>query len=106
MNKFKAFFKKFGSTLYEWFIASDRWLHIGAGWCIFIVMAFAIGLPMGMAIMPAPVFIGAYVATLIAMLSVEFKDKMKGGIFDWKDVNAGMVLGNIMMILWLILSLI
>lgn len=102
MNKFKAFFKKIGAALYDWFIASNRWLHLMVGWGIFIVMVFAIGLPQGLAINAASAIIGAYVATLITMVGVEFKDKMKGGIFDWKDVNAGMFLGNICLIFWLI----
>lgn len=106
MNNFKAFFKKLGASLYDWFIASNRWLHLMAGWGIFLVVVFAIGLPMGVAVNAGSMIIGAYVATLIAMISAEFKDKMKGGKFDWKDINAGMFLGNVIMILWLILSLV
>ena len=102
MNNFKAFFKKLGAALYDWFIASNRWLHLMAGWGIFLVVVFAIGLPMGVAVNAGSMIIGAYVATLIAMISAEVKDKMKGGKFDWKDINAGMFLGNVLLIFWLI----
>ena len=37
---------------------------------------------------------------------VEFKDKMKGGKFDWKDINAGMFLGNVLLIAYFIFLII
>jgi hypothetical protein len=46
--------------------------------------------------------LGAYVATLFAMIGLEVKDKAKGGKFDWKDLNAGMFLGNVLLIVLLI----
>ena len=69
-------------------------------------MVFVIGLPMGIAVNAGSMILGAYVATLIAMISVEFKDKMKGGKFDWKDINAGMFLGNVLLIVYLIFLII
>lgn len=100
----KEFWTKIKSTLYDLFIASNRYIHLMLGWGIFIVMAFAIGLSQGLAINAASVIIGSYVATLLVMIGVEIKDKVKGGVFDWKDINAGMFLGNLILILWLILS--
>ena len=37
---------------------------------------------------------------LVAMVGLEVKDKMKGGLFDWKDLNAGMFLANVFLIVW------
>lgn len=100
----KTFLKKFFSNLYEWFVASNRWLHLMAGWGIFIVMAFSIGIWS-----PEPnrasVIFGSYVATLIAMVVMEIKDKVKGGTWDWKDINAGMLLGNICLLFLIIFSI-
>lgn len=104
--KFKAFFKKLGASLYDWFIASNRWLHLMAGWVIFLLTAIVIGLPMGAVVNPASMILGAYVATLFAMIGLEVKDKAKGGKFDWKDLNAGMFLGNVLLIAYLIFLII
>lgn len=65
-------------------------------------MVFVIGLPMGIAVNAGSTILGAYVATLIAMISAELKDKMKGGKFDWKDINAGMFLGNCLLIAYIL----
>lgn len=69
-------------------------------------MVFVIGLPMGVAVNAGSTILGAYVATLIAMISAELKDKMKGGKFDWKDINAGMFLGNVLSIVYFIFLII
>ena len=98
--------KKFISNIKEWFISSNRWIHIMAGWIVFIVMAFAIGIPMDMDLNVASLFIGSYVASLIAMVMLEVKDKAWGGKFDWKDINAGMLFPNCMLIYFIIISII
>lgn len=96
----KLYLKKLLENLKEWFIASNRWLHLMAGWGVFIIMAFAIGI-WEQEPKTAPVIVGAYLATLFVMLALEFKDKAKSGKFDWKDINAGMLLANICMIIFL-----
>jgi hypothetical protein len=53
-----------------------------AGWGIFLLTAIVIGLPMGAVVNPASMILGAYVATLFAMIGLEVKDKAKGGKFD------------------------
>lgn len=98
--------KKFISNLKEWFISSNRWAHIMAGWAVFIVMAFAIGVPMDMELNVASLFIGSWFASLIAMVMLEVKDKAWGGKFDWKDINAGMLFPNCMLIYFIILSIV
>lgn len=70
------------------------------GWAITLVTAIIIGLPMGAEPNVTSMFLGAYVATLVAMVGLEVKDKMKGGKFDWKDLNAGMFLANVFLIVW------
>jgi hypothetical protein len=97
-----SFWTKLKSDLYEWFIASNRWLHLIFGWAITLIVAIAIGLPQGVEPVFGSMVFGSYLATLIAMMTAEFKDKAKGGKFDWKDVNAGMFLANILLIIWLI----
>ena len=98
----RSIFQKIKTNLYDWFIASNRWLHLMLGWGIFIVLAFAIGLPQGMAICVASVILGSYVGTLLTMVAVEIKDKAKGGEFDFKDVNAGMFLSNVCLLFWIV----
>lgn len=106
MKSLKQFFQKQFSNLKEWFVESNRWVHIMAGWAVFIIMAFAIGLPMDLALNTASLFIGSYVASLIAMVMLEVKDKAWGGKFDWKDINAGMLFPNCMLIYFIIISII
>lgn len=96
----KNFWTKLKSSLYEWFVASNRWVHLMVGWAITLITAIVIGLPMGAAPNVTSMFLGAYVATLVAMVGLEVKDKMKGGKFDWKDLNAGMFLANVFLIVW------
>lgn len=102
----KNFWTKLKANLYEWFVASNRWLHLMVGWAITLITAIIIGLPMGAAPNVTSMFLGAYVATLVAMVGLEVKDKMKGGIFDWKDLNAGMFLGNCMLLAYIIVSIV
>lgn len=96
----KNFIKKQLANLNEWFLASNRWVHLMTGWAITLVTAIIIGLPMGAEPNVTSMFLGAYVATLVAMVGLEVKDKMKGGKFDWKDLNAGMFLANVFLIVW------
>ena len=86
----KEFFKRQLANLKEWFISSNRWVHLMTGWAIYLGMVFVYGIwfprpPLG------PTVVGAYIATLIAMCAVEWKDKAWGGKWDWKDINAGML---------------
>lgn len=101
MEKIKAFFKKQLANLEDWFVASNRWVHLMSGWAIYLGMVFVYGIwfeypPL------APTIIGAYVATLIAMIACEVKDKAWGGKFDFKDINAGMFLANVIMLVYII----
>ena len=91
MEKVKAFFKKVGSTLYDLFIASNRWMHLLVGGVIYTVMMAAIVIWTPYDPIPMPCCFGATVATFVAMCASEYKDKEKGGLFDWKDINAGML---------------
>lgn len=101
----KNFIKKQLANLKEWFISSNRWVHLMSGWAIYLGMVFVYGIwfahpPLG------PTVVGAYVATLIAMCAVEWKDKAWGGKWDWKDINAGMFLGNCMLLAYIIVSIV
>ena len=85
MEKIKAFFKR----VYDLFIASNRWMHLLVGGVIYVAMMAAIVIWTPYDPIPMQCCFGATLATLIAMCAVEYKDKAHGGIFDWKDVFAG-----------------
>jgi hypothetical protein len=91
MNKFKTFFKKVGSVLYDLFIASNRWMHALVGGVIYVVMMAAIVIWTPYEPIPLQCCFGATIATFIAMCASEYKDKAKGGKFDWKDIFAGVI---------------
>lgn len=106
MNKIRTFFKKVGSVLYDLFIASNRWMHFIVGGILMIVMtAFtAIWNPYNPDGLQAVCV--ATLATFIAMCAVEYKDKAHGGLFDWKDILAGMTPALLIDILVVILLMI
>lgn len=89
MEKVKAFFKKVGSVIFDLFIASNRWMHLMVGGVIYVAMMAAIVIWTPYDPIPMQCCFGATLATLIAMCAVEYKDKAHGGLFDWKDVFAG-----------------
>jgi hypothetical protein len=105
MNKIKTFFKKVGSVLYDLFIASNRWMHALVGGVIYVVMMAAIVIWTPYEPIPLQCCFGATLATLIAMIASEYKDKAKGGKFDWKDVLAGVTVPIAIDILCMILML-
>lgn len=102
----KQFFKKIGSVLYDLFIDSNRWMHFIVGGVITVFM-------MGLTVIWTPynpiplqaVSVGLF-SNLIAMCAVEYKDKAKGGVFDWKDILAGVTPSLVIVILTGILLLI
>lgn len=85
MEKVKAFFKR----VYDLFIASNRWMHLLVGGVIYVAMMAAIVIWTPYDPIPMQCCFGATLATLIAMCSKEYADKSHGGLFDWKDVFAG-----------------
>ena len=82
--------KKILNILKDLFIDSNRWMHIIAGGIIMIFMTAvtAIWNPYNPNALQA--ICVATVSTFITMCAVEYKDKAKGGLFDWKDIFAGM----------------
>ena len=91
MKKFVDFIKKVGSVLYDLFIASNRWMHALVGGVIYTVMMAAIVIWTPYEPIPLQCCFGATVATFIAMCASEYKDKAKGGVWDWKDILAGVI---------------
>ena len=105
MNKFITFFKRVGEIFSDLFIASNRWMHLLAGGVIYVVMMASIVIWTPYAPIPLQCCFGATMATLIAMCASEYKDKAKGGVFDWKDIVAGVivpVVGDIAVVILLI----
>lgn len=91
MKKVLDFFKKVGSVISDLYVASNRWMHVlaGGGIMVFIMASIAIWTPYDP--IPLQCCFGATIAVFITMCSIEYKDKAKGGMFDWKDINAGML---------------
>lgn len=106
MNKFKTFFKKVGSVLYDLFIASNRWMHLIVGGIICIAMMAVTVIWTPYSPIPGQCCSVATLATLIAMVSKEYADKAHGGRFDWKDILAGVFPALCIDILCVILLLI
>lgn len=103
MEKVKAFFKK----VYDLFIASNRWMHLMVGGVIYVAMMAAIVIWTPYDPIPMQCCFGATLATLIAMCSKEYADKSHGGLFDWKDVLAGVtvpIVGDIAVVAMLLFS--
>lgn len=91
MEKVKAFFKKVGSVLYDLFIASNRWMHLLVGGVIYVAMMAATVIWTPYDPIPLQCCCVATLATFIAMCSKEYADKAHGGVFDWKDILAGVI---------------
>lgn len=90
MEKVKAFFKKVGSVIYDLFIASNRWMHVIIGGIIMVFMCAATVIWYPYEPNPMQAMCVGTLSTFIAMCAVEYKDKTHGGLFDWKDILAGM----------------
>lgn len=95
--------KKMFNFLKDLYIDSNRWLHFIVGGIIMVFMCgiTALFYPYNPNVFQV-ITVGTFSA-LIAMCTAEFKDKAKGGIFDWKDIVAGVTPALIMDILCLIL---
>lgn len=89
MKKFIDFIKKVGNVLYDLFLASNRWMHLIVGGIIYIIMMASIAIWTPHDPIPFQCCFGATIAVFITMCSVEYKDKAKGGMFDWRDILAG-----------------
>lgn len=95
--------KKMFNFLKDIYINSNRWMHFIVGGIITVFM-------MGLTVIWTPydpiplqaVSVGLF-SNLIAMCAVEYKDKTKGGVFDWKDIVAGITPSLIIGILCVIL---
>ena len=95
--------KKIFNFLKDLYINSNRWMHFIIGGVITVFM-------MGLTVIWTPynpiplqaVSVGLF-SNLIAMCAVEYKDKAKGGVFDWKDIVAGITPSLIIGILCVIL---
>ena len=91
MKKVLDFIKKVGAVLYDLYITSNRWMHALVGGVIMVAMMAAIVIWTPYEPIALQCCFGATIATLIAMCAAEYKDKAHGGAFDWKDINAGML---------------
>lgn len=97
--------KKILNFLKDLYINSNRWMHFIVGGVITVFM-------MGLTVIWTPynpiplqaVSVGLF-SNLIAMCAVEYKDKAKGGVFDWKDIIAGITPSLIIVLMVVIMLL-
>lgn len=97
--------KKILNFLKDLYINSNRWMHFIVGGIITVFM-------MGLTVIWTPynpiplqaVSVGLF-SNLIAMCAVEYKDKAKGGVFDWKDIVAGITSSVIIFLMVVIMLL-
>ena len=104
-REMKKFFKQFGNNLYEWFISSNRWMHVLVGGVIMVAMMASISIWTPFDPIPLQCIFGATISTFITMCAMEYKDKAHGGRFDWKDINAGMIVPIIIDIIVILLMI-
>ena len=97
--------KKIFNFLKDLYINSNRWMHFIVGGVITVFM-------MGLTVIWTPynpiplqaVSVGLF-SNLIAMCAGEYKDKAKGGVFDWKDIVAGITPSVIVFLMVVIMLL-
>ena len=99
----KQFFKKLFATIYDLFIDSNRWIHFIVGGILAVLFAAFVIIWQPYNPNAIQAVCSALFNTFIVMCAVEYKDKAKGGVFDWKDILAGITPALIMDILCLIL---
>lgn len=107
MEKVKAFFKKVGSIMYDLFIASNRWKHLIAGCIVYLAVMVSMSIWTPFDPVTWQCAFGSTIASLIVMMALEYKDKAHGGLFDWKDILAGVtvpIVGDIVIIFLKIFS--
>lgn len=92
MGKIKEIFKKVRNIVYDLFIFSNRGKHLIAGGLIYLAVIASMAVWNPFEPMTWPCAVGSTMAAFIAMCAVEYKDKAHGGVFDWKDIFAGVVL--------------
>ena len=107
MKKFIDFIKKVGSIMYDLFIASNRWKHLIAGGIVYLAVMVSMSIWTPFDPVTWQCAFGSTIATLIVMLALEYKDKAHGGLFDCKDILAGVtvpIVGDIVIIFLKIFS--
>lgn len=72
----------------DWFRESNRYKHAWAGLFVYAFMIL-VGLMLLIPLVESAVV--ATMSTLVAMASMEYKDKQHGGEYDLSDILAGMV---------------
>lgn len=78
--------KNYFNVFKTWFYESNHHKHCLVGWLI-VGLVFGISLIIGNS--PVSSLVMASLTVFMCMCAVEYKDKAKGGIFDWQDILAG-----------------
>ena len=68
-----------------WLKDSNRPKHLVGGMLVFLAM-ITVSLTLGISLSPAALV--SFVATCLVAVSVDYKDRLYGGKFDWLDVAA------------------
>lgn len=94
------------SNLFGWLKNSNRPKHLKAGCVIFLLWIIGTILLTGITMLQAA-FTGL-VCVLVAMCSVEYIQESSGGVWDWLDILAGIIVPGILTLLfwlWILFSL-
>lgn len=95
--------KKFIKRIKDWYKESNRDKHSYVGAIIYTTF-FVVGFALGIDIIPNAVI--ATGATIVSMMSAEYKDKEYGSLFDWCDILAGITFPILIDVVCLIIYLI
>lgn len=89
-------------VLYEWLLQSNRLSHVKAGMLIFLLMIvfcfFLLSISLGESA------IVSLMTTAIVAITVDYKDKLWGGKFDWLDIVATVLLPCMLTIICCVLT--
>lgn len=85
-----------------WLKDSNRPKHMKCGMLVYTVMLLPCFM-LGISLVPSAVI--AFVATCIVAMSVDYKDKLWGGKFDWLDVVATILLPGIITFIVVLIAL-
>lgn len=89
-------------VLYEWLLQSNRLSHVKAGMLIFLLMIVFCFFFLDIKLDKSAII--SSMITAITAVSVDYKDKLWGGKFDWLDIVATVLLPCMLTIICCVLT--
>ena len=106
MRKVFDFIKKAGAVLYDLYVATGRWMNVLLGGAFFLIVEVVMSLFVTYGILEFGCCAGSAVVTFLIMLTAELKDKEYRGKFDWKELNASMLMPIVLVLASVVMLLI